>query len=159
MKSTGSGFCDNIFIMTYTNKTKPIKDSPVNFLKENFKDKEKVHQEALILIDFYNKVTGSKCVMWSKIFGFGTYYYQDSKSGEHSWLATGFAISKTGFTLYNMMGWESYKKEIEQLGKYKLSGKSCLAIKTIEDVDFKILKSVLLRSIKDMKKKYKTEFK
>ncbi len=95
--------------------------------------------------------------MWNKIFGFGKYYYKDSKGGNHEYLITGFAISSTGFTLYNMIGWESYKKEIEKLGKYKLSGKSCLAIKSIEDIDLKVLKSVIKSSRSEMKKRYKTE--
>ena len=143
--------------MTYTNKTQPTKISPEKYLKENFKGKEKMQEEALALIDFYTKVTGSPCVMWNKIFGFGKYHYLDSKGGEHEYLMTGFAVSSTGFTLYNMMGWEAYKKELEKLGKYKLSGKSCLAIKSIGDIDLKVLESVVKKSLVDMKKKYKTE--
>ena len=143
--------------MSYTNKTQPTKVSPERFLKENFKGKEKVQTEALALVDLYSKVTGSPCVMWNKIFGFGKYYYKDSKGGEHSHLITGFAISSTGFTLYNMIGWEGYKTDIKKLGKYKLSGKSCLAIKRVENIDLKLLKNIIKKSISDMKKNYKTE--
>ncbi len=143
--------------MTYTNKTQPTTVSPEKYLKENFKGKEKVQTEALALVELYTKVTGSPCVMWNKIFGFGKYYYKDSKGGDHEYLSTGFAISSTGFTLYNMIGWESYKKEIETLGKYKLSGKSCLAIKSIEDIDLTVLKAVIQGSCSEMKKRYKTE--
>ncbi len=143
--------------MTYTNKTQPTTISPEKYLKENFKGKEKVQSEALALIDLYTKVTGSPCVMWNKIFGFGKYHYLDSKGGEHTHLVTGFAISSTGFTLYNMMGWETYKKEIEKLGKYKLSGKSCLAIKSVADIDLKVLKVVVKTSLGEIKKRYKTE--
>jgi hypothetical protein len=146
-----------IIHMAYTNKTQPTTVSPLKFLKENFKGKEKVQNEALALIDLYTKVTGSSCVMWNKIFGFGKYYYNDSKGGEHFHLMTGFAVSKTGFTLYNMMGWEAYMKDIEKLGKYKLSGKSCLAIKSVEDIDLKVLKVVIKDSFVQMKKRYKTE--
>ncbi|MFZ1721583.1 MAG: DUF1801 domain-containing protein [Microgenomates group bacterium] len=126
-------------------------------MKENFKGKEKVQSEALTLVDLYSKVTGSTCVMWNKIFGFGKYHYFDSKGGEHTHLITGFAISSTGFTLYNMIGWESYKKEIEKLGKYKLSGKSCLAIKSTVDIDLQVLEAVIKGSCNEMKKRYKTE--
>jgi hypothetical protein len=143
--------------MTYTNKTQPTTISPEKYLKENFKGKEKVQSEALALVDLYSKATGSPCVMWNKIFGFGKYHYFDSKGGEHTHLITGFAISSTGFTLYNMMGWETYSKEVENLGKYKVSGKSCLAIKSIEDVDIKTLKVLIKKSLVDMKKRYKTE--
>ncbi len=143
--------------MSYTNKTQPTTISPEKYLKENFKGKEKVQSEALTLIDLYSKVTGSPCVMWNKIFGFGKYHYLDSKGGEHFHLITGFAISSTGFTLYNMISWESYKKEIEKLGKHKLSGKSCLAIKSIEDIDLKVLNTLIKSSCAEMKKDYKTE--
>ena len=142
---------------TYTNKTQPTTISPEKYLKENFKGKEKMQSEALALVDLYSKITGSPCVMWSKIFGFGKYHYFDSKGGEHTHLMTGFAVSSTGFTLYNMIGWESYKKEIEKLGKHKVSGKSCLAIKSIEDINLKVLRAVIKHSYAEMKKRYKTE--
>jgi hypothetical protein len=143
--------------MTYTNKTQPTAVSPGVFLKKNLAKDEHVRNEALALIGVYTKITGSPCVMWNKIFGFGKYHYQDSKGGAHSYLMTGFGISNSGFTLYNVMGWETYKKDIANLGKYKLSGKSCLAIKSIHSIDLKVLKSVVKSSLVDMKKKYKTE--
>ena len=143
--------------MTYTNKTQPTAITPENYLNENFAQNSQVGKEALALIDFYTKVTGSPCVMWNKLFGFGKYHYFDSKGGEHEYMMTGFAISSTGFTLYNLMGWEEYKAEIENLGKYKFSGKSCLAIKSIEGINLKILGAVIKRSLTDMKKRYRTE--
>ena len=143
--------------MSYTNKTQPTKISPEKYLEENYKGNEKVQNEALALVDVYTKVSGSPCVMWNKIFGFGKYYYKDSKGGEHSHLMTGFAISKTGFTLYNMIGWENYKKDIEKLGKCKISGKSCLAIKSVADIDLKVLKVAIKETLAEMKKQYKYE--
>jgi hypothetical protein len=115
--------------MTYTNKTVATKVSPKEFIQNQ---KEGLRHDALLLVSFYEKVTGAKCVMWNRIFGFGEYEYKDSKGGSHTYLAAGFAVSSTGFTLYNIMGWEKYKDELAHLGKYKLSGKSCLAIKKSE---------------------------
>lgn len=143
--------------MTYTNKTQATNISPEVYLKKNYKNNEVVQKEAKILIDTYSKATGSKCVMWNKIFGFGKYYYFDSKGGEHNYLMSGFAISSKGFTLYSLNGWENYKAEMEKIGKHKFSGKSCLAIKSIEDIDLKVLKNIIKMSISDLKKKYKTE--
>ncbi len=144
--------------MSYTNKTQPTNVSPEAYLEQNCKGKKKIQKEALTLVSFYEQTTGSPCVMWNKIFGFGKYHYKDSKGGAHTYLATGFAISSTGFTLYSLMGWEAYKNELKKLGKYKLSGKSCLAIKSPEDIDLKVLKLVTTKSLGDIKKKYKTEF-
>lgn len=143
--------------MTYTNKTQPTTISPEKYLKTHCKGKENVESEALALIDLYTKVIGSPCVMWNKIFGFGKYHYLDSKGSEHTFLLTGFALSSTGFTLYNLLGWEMYKKELAKFGKCKLSGKSCLAIKRLEDIDLKALKVVLKQSLATMKKTYRTE--
>jgi hypothetical protein len=143
--------------MSYTNKTQATATNPTSYLEQHCAGNERVQKEALILIDLYTKVTGSPCVMWNKIFGFGKYYYRDSTGGEHTHLMTGFAMSKTGFTLYNILGWEAYKKGIAHLGVYKVSGKSCLAIKRVEDIDLKVLKQVVRQSVADLKKKYKTE--
>lgn len=143
--------------MTYTNKTQPTAISPAKYLEKNFKGNERVNKEALTLIGVYTTATGSSCVMWNTLFGFGKYYYKDSKGGEHVYFMSGFAISKTSFTLYNLMGWEAYRKEIEKLGTYRLSGKSCLAIKGTEDINLKVLKRVVQKSITDMQKKYKSE--
>ncbi len=143
--------------MTYENKTKPTVVTPKQFLDAHLADDQGKRRDAETLIDLYSSVTGSPCVMWGKIFGFGTFHYLDSKGGEHASLATGFAISTTGFTLYNMMGWETYRKDIEALGKCKLSGKSCLAIKRLEGLDLKVLKAVVKKSFADMKKKYNVE--
>ncbi len=143
--------------MSYTNKTQPTAISSEKYIKNNFKGKEKLQNEASVLVDLHSKASGSSCVMWNKIFGFGKYHYLDSKGGEHTYLITGFAVSSGGFTLYNMMGWEMYRQDIEKLGKYKLSGKSCLAIKSIEDVDLMVLKAVIKNSCREMKKHHKTE--
>jgi hypothetical protein len=143
--------------MSYTNKTQPTTISPEKYLKDNFKGKDKVQTEALALIELYTKATGSKCVMWNKIFGFGKYYYLDSKGGEHTSMVTGFAISATGFTLYNLIGWEKCLKDIKNLGKYRISGISCLAIKSIDNLDLRVLKGIIKQSVAEMKKRYKTE--
>lgn len=143
--------------MTYTNKTQPTTINPQSFLKENFPDNENLQKEAELLIDLYCQASGSPCVMWNKIFGFGKYHYLDSKGGQHEYLLTGFAISKTGFTLYNMIGWANYQEELKKLGKCKLSGKSCLSIKSVDDIDLQLLQTITRDSITVMKKKYQTE--
>jgi hypothetical protein len=143
--------------MAYKNKTQETDEGPENFLQKNFPADNLKQYEAKELIKFYEKVSGFKCVMWNKIFGFGKYFYKDSGGGDHEYLMCGFAISKSGLTLYDIMGWENYKKDLEGLGKYKFSGKSCLAIKSIKDIDLKILEKVVYKSLADMKKKYQNK--
>ncbi len=143
--------------MTYTIKTKPSALTPEGFLKKHFSKDPHIQTQARELIAIYSKVTGSKCVMWNKIFGFGKYHYLDSRGGEHEFLMTGFTISKTGFTLYNLMGWGMYKEDLKKLGTHKLSGKSCLAIKDLYDIKSDVLKKVVKRSHTDLKARYRTE--
>ncbi len=143
--------------MAYTNKTQPTKVSPSALIKSRAKGKDQLQADAETLIALYTKATGSPCVLWGKIFGFGSYTYFDSRGGEHSSLATGFALSSTGFTLYNLMGWANYSDSLKQLGKYKLSGKSCLAIKKVSDIDLHVLQLLIKQSLRDMKAKYATK--
>jgi hypothetical protein len=55
-----------------------------------------------------------------------------------------------------MIGWQHYASELGTLGKYNLSGKSCLAIKSIENIDIKVLHRLIKISCEEMKKRYKT---
>lgn len=138
--------------MSYTNKTQPM-DTSVESVLEQMDPMQA--GEVRELIDFFSRLIGCRCVLWNKIFGFGTYYYNDSRGDEHSFLLAGFAISKTGFTLYNMMGWAQYTEQLVDLGKYKLSGKSCLAIKHVSDVNLKKLKRIYAQSLKQMRGSYR----
>lgn len=143
--------------MAYTNKTQPTKIRPEVFLKQQVSNNKDIQKDARVLMDIYSQATGSRCVMWHKIFGFGTYHYRDSKGGEHTHLMAGFALSATGFTLYNLMGWEAYKKDLEKLGTHKISGKSCLALKRVADINPNILAKIIRKSIADMGRVYVTE--
>ncbi len=143
--------------MTYINKTQQTAISPEDYLKKNFPRDTHIQSDTFALIDIYTKATKSSCVMWNKIFGFGKYHYKDSRGGKHTHLATGFAISATGFTLYNMMGWDMHKKEITELGKCKVSGKSCLTIKSIKDIKPTILGKIIKDSLVAMRREYDVE--
>jgi hypothetical protein len=55
------------------------------------------------------------------------------------------------------MGWANYSDSLKQLGKYKLSGKSCLASKKVSDIDLRVLQSLIKQSLRDMKAKYATK--
>lgn len=140
--------------MAYTNKTQPTKVSAAAFIQQHTKGKDQLRIDAEALVALYTKASGSPCVMWNKIFGFGSYCYLDSTGREHVYLATGFALSSTGFTLYNIMGWAKYADALSLLGKHKLSGKSCLAIKSVKDIDQRVLLGIIKQSLRDMKTKY-----
>ncbi len=142
-----------LYPMPYINKTQPTKKSPKVYLQEAGLNEEKL-ADAHKLLALYSQATGAPCVLWNKIFGFGSYRYLDSTGHEHTYLATGFAISSSGFTLYNILGWEAYAKDLARLGTHKLSGKSCLAIKHLRNIDPDILAKIVKKSFADMQKKY-----
>ena len=59
---------------------------------------------------------------------------------------TGFAPRKKALTLYIMAGFAQYDALLEKLGKYR-TGKSCLYIKRLADVDLKVLEKLILFSV------------
>ncbi len=92
--------------------------------------------------------------MWgTSIVGFGTYDYKYASGREGSWPIVGFSPRSKSLTLYIMPGFSNFKKLMGQLGKYK-TGKSCLYIKTLKDIDQEKLKSLINGSVKYMKKNY-----
>lgn len=111
---------------------------------------EQKRRDCVTLLDVMQEATGSKPVIWSSgIVGFGTYryHYASGRSGE--WLVTGFAPRKQNITLYIMAGFEQYDDLLQHLGKYK-TGKSCLYIKRLADVDLAVLKQLVVESARHM---------
>jgi N-acetyl-gamma-glutamylphosphate reductase len=105
------------------------------------------------LVKIFERATDEKCVMWNKIFGFGKYEYE-GKSLKGVWMSTGFAVPKIGYTIYTIMGHKNYPSILKRLGKYKDSGKSCLFIKSLADIDRAVLVELIQASLKDLAKKY-----
>jgi len=92
------------------------------------------------------RVTGEKPVMWGdSIIGFGSYHYKYASGREGDWFLTGFAPRKQNLTLYIMSGFELYDELLGKLGKYK-TGKSCLYINKLEDVDQDVLLELVKQS-------------
>jgi hypothetical protein len=139
--------------MTTANKTQPTTQSVEEYLKSY--PNPSSTQDYLILLDLFNKITDKPAVMWSKIVGFGTYRYKYASGREGDWMMTGFAPSKTGVTIYNMPGYEDIPELMSKLGKYK-TGKSCLYLSKLCDIDMEVLEEILRKGFEYMKKNYKT---
>lgn len=93
-------------------------------------------------------ITGVKPKMWgTSIVGFGEYHYKYESGREGDWFLCGFSPRKQALTLYIMGGLESQKDLLARLGKYKI-GKSCLYIKKLEDIDMKVLRSLIHQGVK-----------
>ena len=138
--------------MAYELKTK-VNDVSVEGFLGKVED-EKKRRDAFEVLKLMKEVTGEKPKMWgSSIVGFGTYRYKYASGQEGDWMITGFSPRKTSLTVYIMPGFDRYEELMSNLGKYK-TGKSCLYINKLTDVDFDILKMLVKESVDYMNKKY-----
>lgn len=106
------------------------------------------------VLDLMQKLTGENPKMWgSSIIGFGKYHYKYESGREGDFMKIGFAPRKNNLAFYIMPGVEKYDHLLQKLGKYK-TGKSCLYINKLNDVDQSILEQLILTSFEYMTKKY-----
>jgi len=131
-------------------KTKVNKASVDKFIK-SITD-ERVREDCYKILDIMQKATKAEPKMWgTSIIGFGSYHYKYASGREGDWMLTGFSPRKQNLTLYIMSGFDKYESLMAKLGKHT-TGKSCLYIKKLNDVDLKVLKELVTNSIKHMKK-------
>lgn len=127
-------------------KTQKNDASVENFL--NGVENERKRADAWAILKLMQEVTGEKPFMWGKsIIGFGTYRYEYKSGREGEWMLTGFSPRKQNLTLYIMSGFSEYDTLLEKLGKHK-TGKSCLYINKLADVDTDVLRELVKLSTK-----------
>jgi uncharacterized protein DUF1801 len=129
------------------NKTKPEKTSVATFI--NAVENETRKSDAKVILAMMKKVTGEKPVMWGpSIIGFGRRRYKYD-----SGLDVGFSPRKASMVLYVMGSIPEDDPLRKKLGKYK-TGRSCLYINKLEDVDEKVLIKIIEKSYKATKQKW-----
>lgn len=110
--------------------------------------------DSLEIIKLMQEITGEEPKMWGdSIIGFGTYTYKYSSGRSGEWMRLGFSPRKQNLTLYIMPGFDIGESLLPKLGKYK-TGKSCLYIKKLEDVDVPTLKELIQNAANFMDQKY-----
>jgi hypothetical protein len=107
------------------------------------------HADCRAIATMMQAATGEPPVMWGNIVGFGRYSYQYASGRTGEWPLVGFAPRKTDLTLYIMPGFDRLDALLATLGKHK-TGKACLYIKRLADVDAKVLKTIIDGSVKAM---------
>jgi DNA-binding transcriptional regulator YiaG len=131
-------------------KTKQNDQSVEKFLNR-IADK-KTRAQCFTILEMMKQITKTEPKMWgSSIVGFGNYHYKYESGREGDWLLTGFSPRKQNLTLYIMSGFGRYDELMKKLGKHK-TGKSCLYINKLEDVDLPMLKKLIQGSFKHMTK-------
>lgn len=132
-------------------KTVPTKFSVDKFLK-GLKD-EQTRDDCYEILKIMEKATKARAKMWGQaIVGFGDYHYVYESGREGDWFITGFSPRKQNLTLYMTGGFHQFEDLMRKLGKYTM-GKGCLYINKLEDVDTKVLKEIITRSVKVVKGK------
>lgn len=132
-------------------KTQPTDKKVEDFL--NTIEEEQKRKDAFALLEFFKEITGEQPVMWGpSIIGFGSYHYKYASGREADWMLTGFSPRKNNITLYIMQGFDNYEHHLSQLGKHK-TGKSCLYVKKLEDLDLDVLRKLISESVEYMRNK------
>ena len=115
-------------------------------------ENEKRRDDCRAVVKLMADVTGERPKMWGgSIIGFGSYHYTYASGREGDWMATGVSPRKQSLTLYIMTGFPRYDALMKKLGTYT-TGKSCLYIKKLEDVDTNVLKKLVRESLKKLSK-------
>jgi hypothetical protein len=133
-------------------KTK-LNDASVDEFLDSVEDEEK-RDDCRRVLEIMKQATGEEPNMWgSSIVGFGTYHYKYASGREGDWMKTGFSPRKQNLTLYIMDGFEKYDEMMAKLGKHK-TGKSCLYVRRLSDIDIRVLENLVKASVKYFDKKH-----
>lgn len=134
------------------NKTKPTKVTVAAFLA-GMPDQRK-HADALALIELMQDATGEKPRMWGpSIIGFGSYHYRYDSGHEGDSPIVGFSPRKAALVVYILTGFRGAETLLARLGKHT-TGKSCLYVKRLSDVDMDVLRELVTKSVTEMRARY-----
>jgi len=128
-------------------KTKKTKASPETFLNTIKEEQKRI--DAFAILELMKKATKSEPKMWgSAIIGLGDFYYILSSGKKNDWFMIGFSPRKQNFTLYLMGPKEDkYHELLKKLGKHS-TGKGCLYINKIAEVDTNVLLKLFKLQVK-----------
>ena len=127
------------------NKTKATQASVTAFVNEIADETKRADAKALIKA--MQKATGEKPKMWGPaIIGFGSchYVYESGREGDMPMI--GFSPRKPALVLYGAAGFDGAEALLAKLGKHT-TGKGCLYIKKLVDVDQKVLETMIVKAI------------
>ncbi len=134
------------------NKTKSTAASVEAFLNSIEHDTRRA--DGFALLELFNRITGLKPKMWGpSIIGYGRYHYKYDTGREGDFLITGFSPRKSALSIYIMPGYRDMSEKLARLGKHK-TGKSCLYINKLADIDLSVLEEIVLDGIGYMKANY-----
>ncbi|USK34255.1 DUF1801 domain-containing protein [Bacillus sp. F19] len=138
--------------MAYELKTKQTDNSVIEFIEAV--DHPKKREDAYQLLDIFTETAGYEAKMWGpSIIGFGSYHYKYATGHEGDAPLVGFSPRKAKISLYFAPGETEREELLKELGKHT-SGKACVYINKIADVDVEVLKKLINSSVKFLKETY-----
>lgn len=136
----------------YELKTKETDASVIEFIESV--DHPKKREDAFRLLDIFTEVTGYDAKMWGpSIIGFGQYHYKYQTGHEGDAPLVGYSPRKAKISLYFAPGDSEREQLLQQFGKHT-TGKACVYINKLADVDEDILKALIQQSIAFLRKTY-----
>jgi len=116
-------------------------------------ENETRRSDSVELVQLMEKVSGYPADLREKMICFGKYYYKYESGREGDSAVVAFVPRKPHLVVYIMPGFSKYQHLLTSLGKFK-TGKSCLYINKLEDVDKQVLKRLVKKSVEDMQRQY-----
>lgn len=127
-------------------KTKKTEASVKDFLNDI--KEEQVRNDCFEIAKIMKQATKAEPKMWGpSIIGFGSIHLKYASGRELDSMKIGFSLRKQTLTLYLGLSAGGYETLLKKLGKYS-TGKGCLYIKKLADVDVKVLKELVSMSVK-----------
>ena len=136
----------------YELKTKETDNSVIEFIETV--ESPKKREDAYKLLDIFTETTGYEAKMWGpSIIGFGSYHYKYKSGHEGDAPLVGFSPRKAKISLYFAPGDKKREELLKSFGKHT-TGKACVYINKVADIDVDILKALINRSVTFLKETY-----
>ena len=136
----------------YELKTKETDRSVIEFIEQV--ESAKKRADAYQLLDIFTQTTGYEAKMWGpSIIGFGSYHYKYPTGHEGDAPLVGFSPRKAKISLYFATGDDRRKELLDTFGKHT-SGKACVYINKVADVDVNVLKKLIVQSVEFLQNMY-----
>jgi len=133
-------------------KTKPTEVSAESHIAAIASEEQR--SDAQILVALMRRVTKQEPRMWGpSIVGFGSYHYKYASGHEGDSALAGFAVRGSELVVYTAPGFEGRDKLLAMLGKHR-TGKGCVYIRRLANVDLKVLETLVARSVAETKRRY-----
>ena len=134
------------------NKTQPTPKAVSDFIAGIEDETKRTNCEDLVKL--MSGITGEAATMWgASMVGFGSYHYKYASGREGDFFLTGFSPRKQALSIYIVSGFGIAPDLMEKLGSFKIV-KSCLYVKSLDDIDRVVLAQLIEKSVKHLREKY-----